>query len=123
VILVDTSVWIEHIRSPHTLLLSQLNDGAVLAHPFVIGEVALSHVRSRAAVLRELRDLSAAPVASPEEVLDLIERHRLFGIGIGYVDAHLLASAKLMGGLALWTYDAHLHTAAQKIGLPTGPWR
>jgi predicted nucleic acid-binding protein len=123
VILVDTSVWIEHIRSPHTLLLSQLHDEAVLAHPFVIGQVALGHIRTREAVLRELRDLPAAPVAGPDEVLDLIERHRLFGIGIGYVDSHLLASAKLMGGLALWTYDAHLRAAAQKIGLPAGPLR
>jgi predicted nucleic acid-binding protein len=123
VILVDTSVWIEHIRSANTLLLSRLHDEAVLAHPFVIGEVALGHVRSREAVLRELRDLPAAPVASPDEVVDLIERHRLFGIGIGYVDTHLLASAKLMGGVPLWTYDAHLRVAAQKIGLPTGPLR
>lgn len=119
-ILVDTSVWIEHIRSANTLLVAQLDDGAVLAHPFVIGEVALGHIRSREAVLRELRDLPAAPVASPAEVVDLIERHRLFGIGIGYVDAHLLASAKLMGGVPLWTYDARLRAAAQKIGLPVG---
>jgi len=121
VILVDTSVWIEHIRSANTLLSSKLGDGAVLAHPFVIGEVALGHVRSREAVLRELHDLPAAPVASSDEVLELIERHRLFGIGIGYVDAHLLASAKLMGGVPLWTYDAHLRAAAQKVGLPAGP--
>lgn len=120
-ILVDTSVWIEHLRSANTALSALLGAGEVLAHPFVIGEIALGHVRSREAVLREMRDLPQCAVATPEEVLALIERHRLFGLGVGYVDAHLLAAARLMGSVPLWTYDGQLRAAAKKIGMSHGP--
>ena len=120
-ILVDTSVWIDHVRRSNDRLAALLVARAVLVHPFVIGEVALGHLRPRAAILRELHDLPPVAVASREEVLHLIEQHRLFGRGIGYVDAHLLAAARLMAGAALWTTDKRLRAVAESLGLAYSP--
>jgi predicted nucleic acid-binding protein len=100
VILVDTSVWVEHLRAANEMLIALLNGGEVLCHPFVMGELALGSLRRRDAFLNDLRDLPQAIVASDEEVLDLIDREALFGSGIGYVDAHLLAAAPLPGKVA-----------------------
>ncbi len=116
-ILVDASVWIDHIRSPEPALLSLLNAGGVFAHPFVIGEVALGHIRTRALVLADLRTLPFAAVATDDEVLQFIDRFRLPGLGIGYVDAHLLASSLLTLGSALWTRDKRLRAVAEKLGI------
>jgi predicted nucleic acid-binding protein len=116
-ILVDSSVWIEHIRSPDEVMLVLLRERRVLTHPFVIGEVALGHVRRRATVLAELKELRLAKVAEEEEVLRLIENHRLYGLGIGYIDAHLLASCLLTRTDALWTLDRKFHAAALKLGI------
>jgi hypothetical protein len=121
VILIDTSVLIEHVRRPDDSLGALLADGEALIHPFVIGEVALGHLRTREAVVRELLLLPQAAVATHQEVLQMIERHRLFGTGIGYVDVHLLAAARLMGNAGLWTHDKRLCAAAQKLGLEQGP--
>jgi predicted nucleic acid-binding protein len=95
VILVDTSLWVEHLRRGLPRLATLLQEGQVLIHPWVIGELACGNLRHRSAVLNLLQGLPAAMVASDAEVLLLIERDRLMGRGIGYVDAHLLASAKL----------------------------
>jgi predicted nucleic acid-binding protein len=121
VILVDTSVWIEHVRRANEKLGALLGAGEVLVHPFVIGELALGHLRSREAILQDLHDLPPAAVATRDEVLHLIERHRLFGLGIGYVDVHLLAAARLMGHTAVWTYDRRLRAAAEKLELAHDP--
>ena len=94
-ILVDTSVWVEHLHTGNEELAALLNGGEVLGHPFVIGELALGNLRPRDPFLSDLRDLPQAIVAEDEEVLRLIDRHALFGRGIGYVDAHLLAAARL----------------------------
>jgi predicted nucleic acid-binding protein len=102
-ILVDTSVWIQHLRSGDERLAALLNGGEVLGHPFVIGELALGNLRQREAVLSDLRDLPRAIVASDAEALGLIDRQTLFGRGIGYVDAHLLAAVRLTAGSRLWT--------------------
>ena len=94
-ILVDTSVWVDHLRAGNERLTALLSGGEVLGHPFVIGELALGNLRRRDAVLSDLRHLPQAVVAADEEVLHFIDRQRLFGRGIGYVDAHLLAAARL----------------------------
>jgi len=117
VILVDTSVWIEHLRSASAILTELLGDGQVLVHPFVLGELALGSLRQRDVFLRDLRDLPQAIVASDGEVLSLIDRRTLFGRGIGYVDAHLLAAARLTAGSKLWTHDRRLQAVAAQLDL------
>jgi predicted nucleic acid-binding protein len=117
VILVDSSVWIAHLRAADAVLVDLLLRERVLVHPFVIGEIALGHVRERDFVLGLLRALPASVVARDEEVAELIERERLFGQGIGYVDAHLLASARLTVGAGLWTHDRWLGAVAERIGV------
>jgi hypothetical protein len=117
VILVDTSVWIDHLRSANAILSTLLGGGEVLGHPFVLGEVALCNLQRRDPILGDLRDLPQAVVAADEEVLDLINRQNLFGRGIGYVDAHLLAAARLTEGSKLWTRDRRLQTVAAQLNL------
>jgi predicted nucleic acid-binding protein len=116
VILVDTSVWVEHLRRGLPRLAALLQEGTVLIHPWVIGELACGNLRNRGEVLELLQGLPAALVASDQEVLLLIKRDQLMGQEIGYVDAHLLASAKLSHG-RLWTQDRRLAALAQERGL------
>ena len=116
-ILVDTSVWIDHLRVSDEALAALLDTGVALAHPFVIGELALGNLRRREIVLNALSDLPRASVATDQEVLHFIDRHALFGRGVGYVDAHLLAAVQLTAGAALWTKDKQLHGVAAKLGL------
>ena len=115
-ILVDTSVWVEHLHTGDEELTALLNGGEVLGHPFVIGELALGNLRPRDPFLSDLRDLPQAIVAEDEEVLRLIDRHALFGRGIGYVDAHLLAAARLTRS-KLWTRDRRLYAVAGELGV------
>lgn len=115
-ILVDTSVWVEHLRHGQPRLTTLLLEGEVLIHPWVIGELACGNLRNRSQVLELLQGLPAATVARDAEVLLLIERERLMGRGIGYVDAHLLASA-LLSHCRLWTQDRHLAAVAEQQGL------
>ena len=115
-ILVDTSVWIDHLRHGDATLKTLLVQGQVLIHPFVIGELALGNLKKRDTVLQLLSDLPQAITASDAETLDFIKRHTLFGLGIGYVDAHLLAAARL-NGVMLWTHDKRLLKAAITLGL------
>jgi predicted nucleic acid-binding protein len=117
VILVDTSVWVEHLRAANEMLAALLNSGEVLGHPFVTGELALGNLRRRDPFLTDLRDLPQAIVASDEDVLHLVDREALFGRGIGYVDAHLLAAARLTAGSKLWTRDRRLQAVAAQLGL------
>ncbi|HEX4185203.1 MAG TPA: type II toxin-antitoxin system VapC family toxin [Stellaceae bacterium] len=116
-ILVDTSVWVEHLRTSDEMLIALLNGGEVLGHPFVTGELALGNLRRRDPFLTDLQDLPQAIVASDEDVLHLIDRQALFGRGIGYVDAHLLAAARLTTGSKLWTLDRRLQAVAAQLGL------
>jgi predicted nucleic acid-binding protein len=120
-ILVDTSVWIGHLRTNNAALAGLLNMGAVLAHPFIIGELALGRMRQREIVLTALAALPGAAVATDAEVLRFIERHALFGRGIGYVDVHLLAAARLSEAASLWTSDKRLHGIADALGLAATP--
>ncbi|MGA7490514.1 MAG: PIN domain-containing protein [Xanthobacteraceae bacterium] len=116
-ILVDTSVWVDHLRVGDNMLAELLETGRVLAHPFVIGELALGHLRQRDFILTALQDLPRASVATDQEVLHFIHRHTLFGSGIGYVDAHLVAAARLTAAATLWTRDQRLLGVAERLGL------
>jgi predicted nucleic acid-binding protein len=117
VILVDTSVWIDHLRASDAALAASLEGGQVLTHPFVIGELALLSLRNRDLVLSALLDLPSAVVATDAEVRVFIDRHALFGRGIGYIDAHLLAAARLTAGTSLRTNDKRLNRVAGILGL------
>jgi len=119
VILVDTSIWVDHLRFADKMLIGFLEAGRVLAHPFVIGELALGNLRQRGLVLNALADLPQASVATDLEVLHFIDHQSLFGFGIGYVDAHLLVAARLTAGASLWTRDKRLHEAAGRLDLAT----
>jgi predicted nucleic acid-binding protein len=115
--LVDTSVWIDHFRRDDAVLAGLLDSGRVLAHPFVIGELALGALKRRNIILSALRDLPAAIVASDDEVLAFIAAHALFGRGVGYIDAHLMASARLTPNASLWTRDKRLRAVADGLSL------
>ena len=119
-ILVDTSVWVDHLRAGDRTLVGLLDTGRVLSHAFVTGELALGDLRQRDLVLATLQDLPQASVATDREVLRFIGQHELFGLGIGYVDAHLLAAVRLTAGAALWTRDKRLLGVAERLGLAAG---
>jgi predicted nucleic acid-binding protein len=114
-ILVDTSVWVDHLRRGDERLAGLLERGTVLMHPFVAGEIACGSLTDRHAILELLQDLPSAVVSEHSEVLDFIERHALHGRGIGYVDLHLLASVALTDGARLWTRDKRLGLAAEGL--------
>lgn len=116
-ILVDTSVWVDHLRVGDTALIRLLNQEKILAHPFVIGELALGNLKNRTTILALLQELPQTPIAADEEMFQFIEQHALFGLGIGYIDAHLLAATKLAPGTTLWTRDKRLQAAASRLGL------
>jgi predicted nucleic acid-binding protein len=116
-ILVDTSVWIDHLRRGDAILADMLEHARVLTHPFVIGELATGSLRQREVILHALRGLPRAVVAQDHEVLDFIERETLFGSGLGYIDIHLLASVRLTPGALLFTRDRRLHTAATRMSV------
>ena len=119
-ILVDTSVWVDHLRAGDAALEGLLNGSQVLMHPFVLGELACGNLRKRGEVLALLKDLPPAMVASDEEVLFFIERNTLMGRGIGYVDAHLLAAVALVSSTQLWTRDNRLRSVAEALNLAFG---
>jgi predicted nucleic acid-binding protein len=116
-ILVDTSVWIDHLRAGDEHLTDLLNKNQVLVHQFVIGELACGNLHNRDDILRLLNDLPLVPVASQEEVLHFVEHNKLMGRGIGFIDAHLLASTVLADTVLIWTRDERLHNTARKLKL------
>ena len=122
-ILVDTSVWVDHLRAHDQGLHKLLEGGLVRTHPFIIGEIALGNLRQRNAVISALRRLPRIAIATDDEVLFLVERHSLAGLGIGYVDTHLLASTLLTPGTSLWTRDERLARVAAElqVGFETLP--
>ncbi len=120
-ILADTSIWIDQLRNGDALMTSLLEAEQIIMHPFIIGEIALGHLPERALILSNLRRLPNAEVARDDEVLTLINTAPLFGRGIGYVDAHLLASVRLTAGSLLWTRDKRLLAVAEMMGVAAAP--
>ena len=118
--LVDTSVWIDHLRRNNPALVSRLEHGEVWCHPFVIGELACGNLRNRQEVLSLLAALPQADLAEHAEVLAFVETKGLIGRGIGWVDAHLLASARL-SRLPLWTTDRRLAAVATSLDFFVSP--
>lgn len=115
-ILADASVWIDHFHGKTRSLSPLLPVKQILIHPFILGELALGHVKNRAQVLLDLQRLPKAVLASDEEVLNLVEAHRLYGKGLGWIDCHLIAST-LLSHAELWTGDKHLRAAASLCGV------
>lgn len=115
-ILVDTSVWVDHLRAGNRRLRSLLTDAEVLTHPFVVGELACGGLRNRDEILGLLRSLPEASAAEHLEVMNLVEHERLYHRGIGWIDAHLLASARLSDA-PLWTLDQRLARVAAALNL------
>jgi predicted nucleic acid-binding protein len=116
-ILVDTSVWIDHLRSTDAELTQLLVRCQAMTHPLVIGELALGNLRQRNEVLNALQNLPQVPLATENEVLGFIEQNRLYGLGIGYIDAHLLAATRLAPGTTLWTRDKRLLSVSTRLGV------
>jgi len=116
-ILVDFSVWVDHFRSGDRELSDLLNAGQVLIHPFVIGELACGNLKDRTILLSLLHNLPCATIAKAPEALCFIERHQLYGVGIGFVDVYLLASTRLTAGALLWTRDKRLHQQAVRLNV------
>ena len=116
-ILVDTSIWIDHLRAGDEHLCALLDHDRVLSHPSVVGELALGNLNNRSAILDAMSQLPRAQVATDEEVLHFIEAHALFGLGVGYVDASLLAATRLTPGAKLWTRDKRLLAASSRLDL------
>ncbi len=120
-ILVDTSVWIDHLRSGSPILAGLLEQRSVLGHPWVVGELALGQLDRHAEILALMRRLPQATLATAAEVLTLIEGHGLQGAGIRYVDAQLLAATKLTSGASLWTTDRSLAAVAARLSVAPTP--
>ena len=114
-ILVDTSVWIDHLRTGDDKLVQQLNSSNVLMHPFVLGELACGNLNNRKEILTLLKDLPKSSVATDNEVLFFIEQHNLMGRGVGYIDTHLLAAVALNGSAKLWTRDKRLRAVCDSL--------
>jgi predicted nucleic acid-binding protein len=119
-ILADTSIWVDHLRRSEAMLEELLQARRILLHPFIIGELAMGNLPKRDLTIRDLRKLPQAAAASHTELLLFINQNRLFGLGMGYVDAHLLAAVRLTHGASLWTRDKRLRGAAEKLGIASG---
>ena len=113
-VLVDTSVWISHFRETHAGLVELLNNGEVVCHPFIIGELACGNLKNRTSIILLLEALPTALVVEHEEILSFIEARNVMGRGLGCVDAHLLAAA-LLAGVPLWTLDKKLDKVAKEL--------
>lgn len=114
--LVDTSVWVDHLRRSNSTLVELLENDRVWTHAFVVGELACGHLANRARLLDSLAALPHVPAASHEEVLAFVEARRLMGRGLGWIDVHLLAAATLQA-LRLWTFDRRLAAVARDLGV------
>jgi predicted nucleic acid-binding protein len=116
-ILVDSSIWIDHLSGSNTLLSDKLLNGSVLTHAFIIGELCCGNIKNRSFVIELLGNLPQTLTATDYEVMFLIERKHLMGPGIGFIDAYLLASCLLDKGTVLWTRDKRLASVAQQLGV------
>jgi hypothetical protein len=115
-VLVDTSVWVCHLRDGNVGLEKLLNDGEVVCHPFIVGELACGNLKNRHEILTDLQSLPIAILAEDGEALTFIENYKLMGKGLGYIDVHLIAAA-LLTNIPLWTFDKTLDKITKKIGI------
>jgi len=115
-VLVDTSVWVAHLLKGNTGFEVLLNDGDVICHPLIMGELACGNLKNRSKILSLLQSLPMATQIEHEEVMQFIENNRLMGKGLGYIEMHLLASG-LLSRVTLWTLDKKLNSVASKLGL------
>jgi len=115
-VLVDTSVWVDHLRQGMVGIDLLLNEGQVLCHPFIVGELACGNLKNRSDILSLLQTLPNARIAEEDEVLPFIEKYGLMGKGLGYIDIHLLTSS-LLSRAPLWTLDKRLGAAAAVLGI------
>ncbi len=115
-VLVDTSVWVSHLRDRSVGLEKLLNGGDVICHPFIVGELACGNLKNRSEILSLLQALPMSVVAEHEEILEFIENNQLMGKGLGYIDVHLIASAVLTG-VPLWTFDKKLDEISKSLGM------
>lgn len=120
-ILVDTSIWVDHLRKGDLGLQRLLDQANVLCHPLIVGELAMGELHPREAILRTLREFPIATIADYDEVLRFISHNKLHGIGIGYIDADLLASVRLTPGATFWTRDKRLAKVAETLNLAFVP--
>lgn len=120
-LLVDAAIWIDHLHRPDLELARALKRDRALIHPFTIGEIALGSLRDRQAILAELGLRLQPRFATDAEVRAMVEEHTLYGAGIGWVDAHLLASTLLTPETRLWTRDKRLHAAAKRLEVAAKP--
>jgi predicted nucleic acid-binding protein len=115
-VLVDTSVWVLHLREGNAELAKMLNKGRVACHRFIVGELACGNIKNRTEVLALLQQLPLVTQATHEEVIEFIEFNKLMGRGMGYIDMHLSASAKITG-VPLWTFDKRLDETNKELGI------
>ena len=115
-ILVDTSIWVNHFREGNPVLEQLLNNGDVMCHPFIIGEIACGNLKNRQEILLLLQNLPEAKKASHREIMYFIEQRNLMGKGLGYIDMHLSASA-LLTNVRVWTYDNKLNEVNKHLGI------
>jgi len=115
-VLVDTSVWVHHLRYGNASLEGLLKEARVICHPFIIGELACGSIGNRSEILNLLNSLPQSVLADHKEVMEFVENNRLYGLGIGWIDQHLLASA-LLSRTHLWTLDSRLSSIASRLGL------
>lgn len=117
-ILVDTSIWIDHLHASEAILVSLLTDDRVATHPFVVQELALGSIRNCSTVLKLLSNLRTLIPITHAELLSYLERHRLWGRGLSAVDVQLLGSVVTTPGCKIWTRDKRLQAAATAVGAP-----
>ena len=120
-VMVDTSVWINHLRQGDALLAALLQQGIVAIHPFIIGEIACGNLSNREYLLGLLSALPQAPAATNEEALVLIERRQLMGRGLGFIDIHLLGTTLIHGAMSIWSTDKRLSSCAAELGIAYQP--
>jgi predicted nucleic acid-binding protein len=118
-VLVDTSIWVDHFRNGNPELMRLLNQDQVMCHPFVLGELACGNLKNRGGILSLLHRLPVAIEATHGEVLEFIENNDLMGRGLGYIDMHLSASARLTG-VPMWTLDKNLDESNKRLGISYG---
>ncbi|MFV1984753.1 MAG: type II toxin-antitoxin system VapC family toxin [Thiohalomonadales bacterium] len=119
-ILVDSSVWIDHLRQCDDILVHQLNNNNVLMHPFILGELACGNVKNRNQILELFNNLPKSVVATDSEVLYFIEQYNLMGTGIGYIDSHLLSAVALTNSAQFWTRDKRLKAISDSLSYSCG---